>query len=136
MGSIGGFASLLGTNGTTEGVCSTYVHSYSFHRSTHSNGSGQITFAHGLFDGQPRSKFRAIVACPHCVPFIAGGSGRCFPSNLKDHPTDPLIKNPCLNYHPPDHLPDVVWRSLLNVNHQQWWPSNANVPLYLRPFSP
>lgn len=61
---------------------STYVHSYSFHRSTHSNGSGQITFAQGLFDGQLRSKLRAIVACPHCVPFIAGGNGKCFPSNL------------------------------------------------------
>lgn len=41
-----------------------------------------MTFEHGLFDGQLRSKFRAIVACPHWVPFIAGGSGRCFPSNL------------------------------------------------------
>lgn len=61
---------------------STYVHSYSFHRSMHSNGSGHMTFEHGLFDGQLRSKFRAIVACPHWVPFIAGGNGRCFPSNL------------------------------------------------------
>lgn len=60
----------------------TYVHSYSFHRSIHSKGSGQITFAHGLFDGQLRSKFLAIVAWPHWVPFIAGGSGKCFPSNL------------------------------------------------------
>jgi hypothetical protein len=33
-------------------------------------------------DGQLRSKLRAIVACPHCVPFIAGGNGKCFPSNL------------------------------------------------------
>lgn len=48
----------------------------------HSNGSGQMTFEHGLFDGQLRSRLRAIVACPHCVPFIAGGSGKCFPSNL------------------------------------------------------
>lgn len=62
----------------------TYVHSYSFQRSMHSNGSGQMTFAHGLFDGQLRSKFLAIVACPHWVPFIAGGRGKCFPSNLFD----------------------------------------------------
>lgn len=41
-----------------------------------------MTFEQGLFDGQLRSKFRAIVACPHCVPFIAGGNGKCFPSNL------------------------------------------------------
>lgn len=60
----------------------TYVHSYSFHKSTHSNGSGQITLAQGLFDGQLRSKLRAIVACPHWVPFNAGGSGKCLPSNL------------------------------------------------------
>lgn len=60
----------------------TYVHSYSFHKSTHSNGSGQMTFAHGLFDGQFFSRFLAIVACPHWVPFIAGGSGKCFPSSL------------------------------------------------------
>lgn len=39
----------------------TYVHSYSFHRSIHSNGSGQMTFAQGLFDGQLRSRFLAIV---------------------------------------------------------------------------
>lgn len=63
----------------------TYVHSYSFHKSIHSNGSGQMTFEHGLFDGQFRSKFRAIVAWPHCVPFIAGGSGRCLPSNLSEN---------------------------------------------------
>lgn len=63
-------------------IAKTYVHSYSFHRSMHSNGSGQMTFEHGLFDGQLRSRFRAIVACPHWVPFIAGGSGRCFPSSL------------------------------------------------------
>lgn len=35
----------------------TYVHSYSFHKSMHSNGSGQMTFEHGLFDGQLRSRF-------------------------------------------------------------------------------
>lgn len=39
----------------------TYVHSYSFHRSIHSNGSGQMTFAQGLFEGQFRSRFLAIV---------------------------------------------------------------------------
>lgn len=39
----------------------TYVHSYSFQRSMHSKGSGQMTFAQGLFDGQLRSKFLAIV---------------------------------------------------------------------------
>lgn len=60
----------------------TYVHSYSFQRSTHSKGSGQMTLAHGLLDGQFLSKFLAIVAWPHCVPFIAGGSGKCLPSNL------------------------------------------------------
>lgn len=44
-------------------VCkNTYVHSYSFHKSTHSNGSGQMTLAHGLFEGQLRSRLRAIVA--------------------------------------------------------------------------
>lgn len=63
----------------------TYVHSYSFHRSTHSNGSGQMTFAQGLLDGQFRSRFRAIVAWPHWVPFIAGGRGKCLPSSLFDH---------------------------------------------------
>lgn len=42
-----------------------------------------MTLAHGLFDGQFRSKLRAIVACPHCVPFIAGGNGKCFPSSLQ-----------------------------------------------------
>lgn len=41
-----------------------------------------MTFAQGLFDGQLRSKLRAIVACPHCVPLSAGGNGKCFPSNL------------------------------------------------------
>lgn len=40
----------------------THVHSYSFHKSMHSNGSGQMTFEHGLFDGQFFSRFRAIVA--------------------------------------------------------------------------
>lgn len=64
-------------------LLNTYVHSYSFQRSIHSNGSGHITFEQGLLDKQLRSKFRAIVAWPHCVPFIAGGNGRCFPSNLK-----------------------------------------------------
>lgn len=61
----------------------TYVHSYSFQRSIHAKGSGHITLAHGLFDGQLRSKLRAMVACPHCVPFIAGGNGKCFPSSLQ-----------------------------------------------------
>lgn len=60
----------------------THVQSYSFQRSMHSKGSWQITLAHGLFDGQFLSRFRAIVAWPHWVPFMAGGSGRCFPSNL------------------------------------------------------
>jgi len=60
----------------------THVQSYSFQRSMHSKGSWQMTLAHGLFDGQFLSRFRAIVAWPHWVPFIAGGSGRCFPSNL------------------------------------------------------
>jgi hypothetical protein len=60
----------------------TYVHSYSFHRSTHSKGSEQMTLAQGLLEGQCRSRLRAMVACPHWVPFIAGGSGRCFPSSL------------------------------------------------------
>lgn len=64
-------------------VRKTYVHSYSFQRSTHSNGSGQMTLAHGLLDGQFLSKFRAIVACPHWVPFIAGGRGKCLPSSLR-----------------------------------------------------
>lgn len=60
----------------------TYVHSYSFHKSTQSNGSGQMIFEHGRFEGQLRSKFLAIVACPHWVPFIEGGRGKCLPSNL------------------------------------------------------
>lgn len=40
----------------------THVQSYSFQRSIHSNGSGQMTFAQGLFEGQFLSKFLAIVA--------------------------------------------------------------------------
>lgn len=40
----------------------THVQSYSFQRSIHSKGSWQMTLAHGLFDGQFLSKFRAIVA--------------------------------------------------------------------------
>jgi hypothetical protein len=40
----------------------THVQSYSFQRSMHSKGSWQITLAHGLFDGQFLSRFRAIVA--------------------------------------------------------------------------
>jgi hypothetical protein len=59
-----------------------YLHSYLFHKSTHSNGSGQKAFVHGLFDAQYRSMFFAITACPHCVPFVCGGSGKLFPSNL------------------------------------------------------
>lgn len=39
-----------------------------------------MTLAHGLFDGQFLSTFLAIVACPHCVPFVAGGNGRYLPS--------------------------------------------------------
>lgn len=39
-----------------------------------------MTFAHGLFDGQFLSTFLAIVAWPHCVPFVAGGSGKYRPS--------------------------------------------------------
>lgn len=40
----------------------TYVQSYSFQRSIHSNGSGQMTLAQGLFEGQFLSKFLAMVA--------------------------------------------------------------------------
>ncbi|CAG2063935.1 unnamed protein product [Timema podura] len=50
--------------------------------STHSKGSGQITLAHGLLEGQFLSRLRAMVAWPHWVPFMAGGKGRCFPSSL------------------------------------------------------
>lgn len=53
-----------------------------FHKSTHSNGSGQKAFAHGLFDVQNLSIFLAIVACPYCVPFTYGGKGKLLPSNL------------------------------------------------------
>lgn len=63
----------------------TYVHSYSFHKSTQSNGSGQIMFEQGRFEGQLRSKFRAIVACPHWVPFMEGGNGKCLPSSLEEY---------------------------------------------------
>lgn len=59
-----------------------YLHSYLFHKSTHSNGSGQNAFEHGLFDAQYLSMFLAITACPHCVPFVCGGSGKLLPSNL------------------------------------------------------
>jgi hypothetical protein len=62
----------------------TYEHSYSIHRSTQTNGLGQITLAQGLFDGQFFLRFLAIVAWPHWVPFRAGGRGRCLPSNLRD----------------------------------------------------
>lgn len=62
-------------------VC-TYLHSYLFHKSTHSNGSGQNAFEHGLLDAQYFSTLRAAVACPHCVPFECGGNGKLFPSNL------------------------------------------------------
>jgi len=74
-------------------VFCTYVHSYSFHRSTHSKGSEHMTLAQGLLEGQCRSKLRAIVACPHWVPFIAGGRGRCFPSSLisSRQPNTPYI---------------------------------------------
>jgi hypothetical protein len=43
----------------------TYVHSYSFQRSTHSKGSEHMTLAQGLLEGQCLSKLRAMVACPH-----------------------------------------------------------------------
>lgn len=59
-----------------------YLHSYLFHKSTHSNGSGQNAFEHGLFDAQYLSMFLAITACPHCVPLECGGSGKLLPSNL------------------------------------------------------
>lgn len=41
-----------------------------------------MTLAHGLLDGQLRSRFRAMVAWPHWVPFMAGGRGKCLPSSL------------------------------------------------------
>lgn len=46
------------------------------------NGSGQNALVHGLFDAQYRSTFLAVTACPHCVPFVCGGSGKLLPSNL------------------------------------------------------
>lgn len=80
----------------------TYVHSYSFQRSTHSKGSEHMTLAQGLLEGQCLSKLRAMVACPHWVPFIAGGRGRCFPSNLissRQPETPQHYVNMCYNSH-------------------------------------
>lgn len=73
----------VGEGNTWKVLQRTYVHSYSFHKSTQSKGSGQMTLEHGRFDGQLRSTLRAMVACPHWVPFMAGGSGRCLPSSLQ-----------------------------------------------------
>ena len=40
----------------------TYEHSYSIQRSTQTKGLGQMTFAHGLLEGQFFFRFLAIVA--------------------------------------------------------------------------
>lgn len=50
-----------------------------------------MTLAHGLFDGQFLSTFLAMVACPHCVPFVAGGNGRYLPSKRMSS-KQPILK--------------------------------------------
>ena len=47
---------------------------------TYKSYFGHMTLAQGLFEGQFRCKFLAIVAWPHWVPFKAGGNGKCLPS--------------------------------------------------------
>lgn len=59
----------------------TYAQTASFQLSTHTKGLLQSTGLQFVRERHFLSTLRAVVACPHWVPFIAGGSGSGLPSN-------------------------------------------------------